>query len=421
MFALGYVVPAVYLVTRILFFAGIGILITDLLLLFREKKGIHAVRFAPDRLSNGDDNEIRIYLENKYTFTIHLQVIDEIPPQFQKRDVEFTLAINAGENSILTYNLRPVKRGTYDFGQVQIYASTLLSFVRRRYRFGKPLQIPVYPSYLDLRRYELMAISNRLSELGVKKIRRLGHNMEFEQIKDYVPGDDVRTINWKATARRGHLMVNNYQDERSQQVYCLIDKGRAMRMPFDGMTLLDYSINAALIISNVALKKDDKAGIVTFQHKIGSVLPAAKRARQMELIQQTLFNQKTAYKETDFSRLFTFCKHKITHRSLLLLFSNFETVSGLERQMPYLRRLSNNHVLVIIFFQNTSLVELVSEPATKLRSVYHKGIAEKYLMEKVMIRKILKNAGIYTLLTSPKNLNIDTINYYLELKSRGVI
>lgn len=421
LFGLGYVIAGIYPIARSVFFVGVGILLTDLILLFRMAKGIHAVRFAPDRLSNGDQNEIRIYAENNYPIKLRLQILDEIPVQFQKRDAVFKMDIDAGTNRVVTYHLRPVRRGLYHFGYVQVFAETILGFARRRYRFGTPVEIPVYPSYIDLRRYELMAISNRLSELGVKKIRRLGHAMEFEQIKEYVPGDDVRTINWKATARQGHLMVNNYQDERSQQVYCLIDKGRSMRMPFDGMTLLDYSINAALMISNVALKKDDKAGIITFQHKIGSVLPAGKRARQMELIQQTLFNQKTAYKESDYSRLFTFCKRKITHRSLLLLFSNFETVSGLQRQMPYLRKLAANHVLVVIFFQNTSLLELVEQPASKLREVYHKAIAQKYLMEKAMVKKILKNAGVYAIMTTPKNLNIDTINYYLELKSRGII
>ena len=139
-----------------------------------------------------------------------------------------------------------------------------------------------------MRKYELMAISNRLVELGIKKIRKIGHNLEMESIKEYVVGDDYRTINWKATARKGELMVNNYQDEKSQQVYSLVDKSRVMQMPFEGMSLLDYAINASLVISNIAVKKEDKAGLITFQHKIGTLLPASSRNNQVQLIMQAL-------------------------------------------------------------------------------------------------------------------------------------
>src|SRR3712207_1783676 len=137
-----------------------------------------------------------------------------------------------------------------------------------------------------------MAISNRLTEAGVKKVRRLGHSMEFEQVKEYVSGDDYRTLNWKATARRGNLMVNNFTDEKSQPIYCVIDKGRAMKMPFEGMSLLDYAINASLVLSNVALLKQDKAGLVTFSEQAGAFLQANRTPTQMQAILEVLYNQK---------------------------------------------------------------------------------------------------------------------------------
>ena len=417
----GYALEELYLAARITFYVLLALTGADIAILFFPRKPIHSVRFTPDRLSNGDENEIRIYLENKYPFEIGAEVVDEIPIQFQKRDTSFQFSVKAGQNNIVTYNLRPVKRGEYSFGSTNVIVNSPIRLARRRIEFGGETVVPVYPSYLDLHKFEIMAISQRLSELGIKKVRRLGHNMEFEQIKEYVSGDDYRTINWKATARKGDLMVNTYQDEKSQQVYCIIDKGRSMRMPFDGMTLLDYSINASLVLSNVALKKDDKAGILTFQHKIGNVLPASKRNQQMALIQDMLYNQKTAYKESDFSRLFSFVHSKINQRSLLLLFSNFETVSGLERQLVHLRKMAQSHVLVVIFFKNTPLNEMVEKPANNIREIYHKAIAEKYVVEKKTIQKMLSSFGIYSILTAPENLNVDTINKYLELKARGTI
>ena len=272
-----------------------------------------------------------------------------------------------------------------------------------------------------MRKFELLAISNNLTMQGVKKIRRLGHNMEFEQIKEYVPGDDFRTINWKATARKAQLMVNNYQDEKSQQVYSLVDKGRVMQMPFEGMSLLDYAINATLAISNIAMRKGDKAGLITFQHKLGTVLPASKRNKQMELILETLYNQKTAYKETDFSRLFVNIQKRINQRSLLLLYTNFESMAALDRQLPFLKSLGKRHVLVVIFFRNTELKALLESEPKSLKDIYHKTIAEKFDFEKRLIVKELRKNGIYSVLTTPQNLTVDTINKYLELKARGLI
>ena len=141
---------------------------------------------------------------------------------------------NRAKKSRSVIQLRPVKRGEYEFGSINVFARSYLGIIMRRYVFDEQKMVPVYPSFLQMRRYQLMAISNRLSEIGVKKIRRIGHSMEFEQIKEYVQGDDIRTINWKATARKSQLMVNSYTDEKSQQMYCVMDKSRVMKMPFNG-------------------------------------------------------------------------------------------------------------------------------------------------------------------------------------------
>ena len=378
-------------------------------------------RFTPEKLSNGDENELRIYLENFYAFEISLRVIDEIPHQFQRRDLNFYLSLPSGESKVIRYNLRPVKRGEYSFGAVNVFVSSPIGLASRRFRFSQDKVVPVYPSYIQMRKYELLAISNRLTETGIKKIRRIGHNMEFELIKEYVSGDDFRTINWKATARKNHLMVNHYQDERSQQVYSLIDKGRVMQMPFDGMSLLDYAINASLVISNIAIKKSDKVGLITFQDKIGVLLPASKNNNQMGRILEVLYKQKTAYRETDFSILYNYIRKKITQRSLMLLYTNFESMYSLQRQLNYLKGLAHVHLVVVIFFENTEMKSLITQPADDLREVYHKAIAEKFSYEKKLIVKELSKHGIQAVLTTPQNLTVDTINKYLELKSRGWI
>jgi uncharacterized protein (DUF58 family) len=284
--------PWTLIIPEVLFLAFLLLLVLDIILLYHLREGVLAKRETPERLSNGDDNKIQILVTSFYPIRVGINVIDEIPHQFQKRDVNFELNLAPKENKVIQYTLRPVKRGEYSFGTVNVFVRTTLGLVRRRYKFSGDAMVPVYPSYLQMRKYELLAISNHLVNSGIKKIRRVGNNREFELIKEYVSGDDFRIINWKATARKSHLMVNQYQDEKSQQVYCLIDKGRVMQMPFHGMSLLDYAINASLVISNIAIKKSDKAGIITFQNKVNAILPASKQNDQMWRIQELLYKQR---------------------------------------------------------------------------------------------------------------------------------
>ena len=266
-----------------------------------------------------------------------------------------------------------------------------------------------------------MAISNNLTELGIKKIRRLGHSMEFEQVKSYVSGDDYRTVNWKATARQGSLMVNNYTDEKSQQLYCIIDKSRVMKMPFEGMTLLDYAINASLVLSNVALVKEDKAGLITVGEKIGSIIQAERRPTQINKILEVLYKEKTRYLEMNMELLHATIRSVIKQRSLVIFFTNFESMNALQRQLPFLRSIARFHLLLVVFFENTELKAISGQPATDVEGIYIKTVAEKFAYEKKLMVKELAKYNIQSILTSPQTLTINTVNRYLEIKARQMI
>ncbi|MBK9099950.1 MAG: DUF58 domain-containing protein [bacterium] len=421
LFVFSYFITPLFVISQLLFASLIFLLIADTIILFANKKGIHAFRSVPNRLSNGDDNEIKIILENNYVFKISCEIIDEIPFEFQLRSLSFNVKLEQGSEKVFTYSLRPVKRGEYNFGSTNIFASSPIGFVKRRFSFEGTKIVPVYPSYLQMKKYELMAISDRLTEAGVKRIRRIGHSMEFDHIRDYVRGDDYRTINWKATARKAQLMVNHFDDEKSQQVYSVIDIGRVMKMPFNGLSLLDYAINSSLVISSIAMLKHDKAGIITFSNKISKILPADRQARQMENILELLYNQKTDFLESDFEILSSTILTKISHRSLILLYTNFESLNALQRQLACLRRLSQTHLVIVIFFINTELFALIDKAAEDVEDIYHKTIAEKFAFEKRLIVKELARYSIQSILTTPQNLSVNTINKYLELKARGLI
>lgn len=420
-FLFSFFFPWLGILPELFFWILILLLLIDILMLYRTAKGIFARRHAPERLSNGDENELGVYIENLYPFNVEAGIIDEIPFQFQKRDLLFKTSLKPGQHKLINYLLRPTKRGEYEFGAIRIYTSSPLGLIRRRYSFSQDETLPVYPSFLQMRKYELMAISNRLTDVGIKKIRRLGHSLEFEQVKNYVAGDDYRTINWKATARHGNLMTNMYTDEKSQHVYCVIDKSRAMKMPFEGLSLLDYAINASLVLSNVALLKEDKAGLITIGDKLGSVVPADRRHVQMNKILEVLYSEKTRYLETNMELLYTTIRRVLKQRSLVVFFTNFESLSALERQLPYLKRIAQFHLLLVVFFENTELQKVAEEPADNVEDIYIKTIAEKFIYDKKLIVKELTKYGIQSILSTPQNLTINTINKYLELKAKQKI
>jgi uncharacterized protein (DUF58 family) len=420
-YILGFLNVFFYHVANILFLLFALAVIIDITLLFINRHGIEAKRQTAAKLSNGDENIITIHVENHYGFTANLSITDEIPIQFQIRDFERKLKLESGKDAHIRYSLRPVERGEYHFGAIRVFVSSFLKLIERRFSFEQNVTLPVYPSFIQMRKYELLAIHNKLMSGGIKKIRRIGQTTEFDQIKEYVAGDDIRTINWKATARKDKLMVNKYQDEKSQPVYCLVDMGRNMKMPFEQMALLDYAINASLVISNIAHIKSDKPGLITFTHEIKTHIKAERRNSQMRRILEALYNQETNYTESDFSALYTHVKHRVNQRSLLLLFTNFESLSSLRRQLKYLRQLAKNHLLVVIFFENTELRKLLDKNADNTFEIYYKTIAEKFELEKRLITKELAACGIQTVYTSPQNLSVNTINKYLELKARGLV
>jgi len=403
-----------------LFGAFLVLILIDSILLFKQN-GLEAKRLLPKKLSNGDDNPIEITLKNTYNYKIKLKLIDEMPFQYQRRDFEIDTQLDKLTDKKITYTLRPLERGEYHFGNLNVYVTSPVGLLTRRFQFGNNAMVPNYPSFLQLKKYMLLAFSNKIFEFGLKKIRRIGHTMEFEQIKDYVQGDDIRNINWKATAKRSQLMVNQFQDERSQPIYSVIDKGRAMKMPFNGLSLLDYAINATLVISNVALKKQDKAGMFAFSRKVDNKVVAERRPSQMNQIMETLYNLDTDFAESDFSRLYIDVKRSLNQRSLLLLYTNFETLDALHRQLPYLQAIAKHHVLVVIFFENTELDKLTQKESRNTFEIFEKTIAEKFVYEKKLIINELQKHGIQSILTAPEDLTLNTINKYLEIKARGLI
>ncbi len=408
----------VALTALVLIMALIGI---DLLLLYRGGMKIECQRILPKVFSLGDNNPVTIKIENRSGQQLNLTVIDELPFQFQKRDFEQRLNLPAGSTQGLKYQVRPLERGNYSFGSINVFMETPLGIIQRRYRHKEKMDIAVYPSIIQMKNFELRAFDRVSDYKGIKKIRRLGHSYEFEQIKNYVRGDDYRSINWKASSRRAQLMVNQYEDERAQQVYSIIDKSRAMKMPFNGLSLMDYAINTTLVISNIALQKHDRAGLLTFSDKIGTTIKADRKPNQLNKLLLSLYREQERQLEANYELLYHAARKLIKGRSLLLLYTNFESSYAMERVLPILRRINNLHLLVVIFFENTEIKAFARKEVLTTEDIYHQTVAQQHIAEKVQIVQKLRQYGIQAILTKPEDLSVNTVNKYLELKSRGLI
>ncbi len=423
LFVMGQFFDPMFLIAKISLLFFVLLLIFDLILLFLTgRQLIFLRRIIPEKLSNGDENSVIFYIANNHFFKLKIEIIDEIPQQFQIRDFVIRMDIRPQEEQTVNYLLKPTERGKYIFGYTNVYVSSPIGLWRRRLRFGdSSTSVSVYPSFLQMHKYEFLAISNQLVEAGIKRIRRIGSYSEFDQIKDYVAGDNYRTINWKATARRSKLMVNQYQEDRSQPIFCVIDKGRVMQMTFDGMSLLDYAINSSLILSNTALLKYDKAGLITFNRRVDTFMKAERGNKTIASILELLYNQKTDHSESDYSYLSAFISRNVTHRSLMILFTNFETINSLHRQLNYLKYLAKSHLLLMVIFENAEVKSFAKAHARTLKEIYLKTIAGKFVYEKKLIVQELKKHGVLSILTKPEELSANLVNKYLELKMMGKV
>ncbi len=420
LFCLSFVWSILFPISQFMLFALLALAGIDAFITLRQEH-IVGHRKTPKILSLGDEQNVYITLENFGNLRLKVKLIEELPAQLQQRNFEIKTVLLPNKQTELDYSIRPLSRGEYHFGQLNAFIQTPLGFVERKVELAKPAMVKVYPSIIQMKQFELMAFTRVSSVQGLRKIRRIGHSYEFEQIKNYVRGDDFRSINWKATSRFNQLMVNQYEDEKSQNIYSIVDKSRAMKLPFNGLTLMEHAINTSLVISNIILKKYDKAGIITFSDLLGSIVQSDRGKKQLPKILDTLYNERERKTEADYERLYQAVTKVVRTRSLLFLYTNFESSLSAMRVLPILRKLNKRHLLVVVFFENTEVTDFSKRDVDSLKDIYLNTIAKEAVVDKEQIVNKLKQFGIQTILTKPEELSLHTVNKYLELKARGMI
>ena len=398
---------------------------------------IEAERINDSKLSLGAENAITLLLANRGPRPISFRLRDEYPYQFISDAVTLEGEIAAYDIHEARYHLRPLQRGNYQFGDINIrYLSALKTFVRQA-RYPAEAQVKVYPNVLDVRKYDLLARRGLLFELGLRANRQFGAGTEFSRLREYNTDDEFRRINWKATARRGKPIAAEYETERSQYIVSLIDTGRLMRPPVDdpsshstssgqagagrGLAKLDYAINTALLLSYVATLKGDHVGLLTFADDVRTYLAPKRGKGQFYRMLEALYNVQFEPVEADYGQALAYLGVKHKRRSLVILFTDLVTLDAAKPLIAHLARLAQRHLPLCVVISDPNIARLAAQPPRDSSAVYQRAVAEMLLDERRVVLDTLNRSGVLTLDVPADKLTVSVINTYLELKGKGAI
>ncbi|OQA16300.1 MAG: hypothetical protein BWY64_02602 [bacterium ADurb.Bin363] len=381
---------------------------------------IRVKRIVKDTFSLGIKNSVKISLSNKNSFSLFLQLKDDYPFQFKAdRDNLFRLYLSPDSTEEIEYFLTPYERGKYNFGKMHIRCYSFLGLTGRRIVVEQRQKVRVYPNLDNVTRYQLMAIKGHLQRTGIKPAKILGRGMEFESLRDYLPDDEYSDINWKASARRGRLIVNQYDEEKSQNILILIDAGRMMTSCVGGISKLDYAVNTALILSYVCSLRGDKIGLLAFAGDIKSYLPPSKGKKHIQLILETLYDLTPELVEPNYSLALKFLGTKSRKRSLVFLFSDIMDQYSSEELIKYFPTLFPHHIPFCVAITDPVIREMATKDCTASREIYEQAMAEQVLWERKKALSIMGKKGVYTMEALPEELSVKVINEYLKIKVKA--
>jgi uncharacterized protein (DUF58 family) len=370
------------------------------------------------RLSLGAENLIILQVENRSQAELEFIIKDEPPVSFAAGVGSLTGRIPAGAVARLKYTLNPPKRGDYSFGNINIRYRSRLGFFLRQFKVrGENNQIRVYPNILELRKYQLLARKGHLMEGGIKPSRVIGLGTDFESVRDYQVDDEFRHINWGASARRGRLVSNRYEVDKSQNILLVLDAGRMMSGEVKHLSKLDHAINASLLLGYVGVNWGDKVGLAAFADGVKLYLPPGKGQPQLQKILTGLYNLQPEVVESDYQDACRYISFKNRKRSLVCIFTDLIDEEASKELITYVSALTRNHLVVCIAMLDSSLVSQARKMPATSQEVYEKGVAQAVLRNREKAISLLKNRGVVVISAPPEELAVSTINKYLEIKS----
>jgi uncharacterized protein (DUF58 family) len=379
-------------------------------------------RAMEERFAMGAENEVTIRITNRARRKVTFIVKDEHPPQIElvtPREAQLTVPL--GRSRAWRYSLLPTARGKYAFGNTVLRFRTRFGLLWHQLTYQTSGDVKVYPDIREARKHEIYAHRNRRPEPGLRRMRMRGQGREFESLREFVVGDEIRHISWAATARRGKVITRQYTVERSQNIVVMLDTGRLMTARIGKLTKLDHAVNAALSIAYVAAAGGDNVGLVAFSRRVVSYLPPRRGRDQINQFMEALYSLEPQMIEPSYKRAFNFFTTNCKRRSLVVILTDLVDRDASAELLAHAAQLVPRHLPLIITIGDTDLREMVRAVPASSGDVYRQAVAEEILRQREEALTRIRHAGGLALDVPAGRLSLELVNKYLEVKERGLL
>lgn len=376
-------------------------------------------RVLDDPLSLDAANPVRLEFRSRCPLALDLLVYDDVPLDLRPSGNMARLRLPAFGRRTVRYTVRPRRRGRIELGDVYVRGLALLRLSRWQKRMPAAAHVRIYPSLLHIRRYDYLARARRLREEGYRIVRRLGAGREFESLREYMPDDDFRDIDWKATARRDRPITRQYQVERSQHLMLVLDCGRAMAAETDGLTKLDHAVNAALMLAHVATAMDDAVGWLAFSDRILRLAPPRKSPEQVSRLADELYELQVELVEPDYPTAFATLKSRLRKRALVVIFTDVLDLEASDRLVAYTASLCPRHLPLLIAIRDAELEELADTVPRREEEAHVAAVATRLLERRQLALAAMRHRGALVLDLAPQQITTEAVSEYLSVKAAG--
>ncbi|MFO1063367.1 MAG: DUF58 domain-containing protein [Pirellulales bacterium] len=384
-------------------------------------KSVTATRTMARVASLGGWQEVTIELSNRGKRRLRMRIADDaadrlkIDPPFHK------VTLGRGKRSILNHRILSERRGRFDLKVLFIETLSLLGIWRRQFELPCPGELHVYPDIKRISEYALLARTNRLNLIGVRKTRRAGQENNFERLRDYQEDDNYKHIDWRSTARRQKLTVKQFQADQSQRVIFLLDCGRMMTNEYEEKSLVDYALNSVLLLSYVALSQGDSVGMICFSDRIHNYVPPAGGKRQMNRLLHAGFNQFPRLVQSRFDNAFLYLSTHCRRRSLVVLVTNVIDQVNADQIQNYMGNLIGCHLPLLVLLKDHSVFQYADNPAPDDAVMYRSAAASHLLLWRHHTIRRMQANGCFALDVFPEEMASPLVNKYLEIKARQLL
>jgi uncharacterized protein (DUF58 family) len=384
-------------------------------------RGIQVTRTIPRTCSLGVPLTSEITVENRSSMTLIGKVRDDIPENFKSSPDEHLLRLSPMGRMTAQRKLKPGRRGAFQLEHVYLQFSSPRKLWVRHLRLDLRNRLNVYPDMKQLADYALLARTNRLSLIGVRKTRRVGQDSEFERLRDYSRDDNYRHIDWRSTARRRKLTVRQFQSDQSQRVIFLLDCGRMMTNQRGGYSLLDHALNSMLMMAYVALSQGDAVGMLCFSDTIHSYIPPQGGSSQMNRLIQAGFDQFPQLVESRYDQAFLYLSSHCKRRSLVVLATNVIDEVNAGAVVDYLGNINGQHLPLGVLLRDREMFEAADSPDGDSFQMYRAAAAADILLWRDQVLKDLEHRGVLIVDAFPEELTAPLVNQYLEIKAKHLL